>query len=138
MPTTATRFVVPLTDDEISTLETIWQESDTHRERTRALAILLSHRQFSIEQMAQICSVHRDTIGRWLDAWEQDRQEGLQDAPRSGAPRRFDPQEEERILELLNDYPNQPQTVISLIWEETGKPLTPDILSRLANERGYT
>ena len=138
MPQAATRFIGPLTEDQVTTLETLWQEAGTHRERTRALAILLSHRQFSIEQIAQICSVHRDTIGRWLDAWEQDRQEGLKDAPRPGAPRRFDPQEEERILELLKEYPNQPQTVISLIGEETGKQLTGDILSRLANEHGYT
>lgn len=138
MPITATRFIGPLTEEEISILETIWQESDTHRKRTRALAILLSHRQFSIEQIAQICSVHRETVGRWMEAWEQNRQEGLQDAPRSGAPRRFDPSEEEWILELLKEYPNQPQTVISLIWEETGKQLTSDILSRLAHEHGYT
>ena len=138
MPQSATRFIVPLTEDQIQTLETLWQEADTHRERTRALAILLSHRQFSIDQMAQICSVHRDTIGRWLDAWEEDRQEGLKDAPRSGAPRRFEPQEEQRILELLGEYPNQPQTVISLIGEETGKQLTHDILSRLAHEHGYS
>lgn len=138
MPQSATRFISHLTEDQVQTLETLWQEADTHRERTRALAILLSHRRFSIDQMAQICSVHRDTIGRWLDAWGQDHQDGLQDAPRSGAPRRFEPQEEQRILELLEEYPNQPQTVISLIGEETGKQLTRDILSRLANEHGYT
>lgn len=138
MPIAPTRFIDSLTQTEIATLESIWQESDNHRERTRALAILLSHRRFSIEQIAEICSVHRDTVGRWLDAWEEDQQDGLSDAPRCGAPRRFEPHEEQRILELLNESPNQPQKVISMIGEETEKQLTNDILRRLAQDQGYT
>lgn len=134
----SSRFVEPLTQEDICSLQTLWKESDNHRRRTRALAILLSHRNYSINQIADICEVQRDTVRRWIDAWEEDHLQGLEDARRCGAPRRFEPSEEAQILEYLGEYPNQPKTVQAIVQEETGKILTDDILYRLAHQHGYT
>lgn len=131
MPT-PTRYVTPLTRDQIDSLEHHWKNAQGHRPRNRAQALLLSNKGYGIDQIADVCSVTRDTVARWLDAWEEKQEQGLQDAPRSGAPRRFDPHEEARIFELLETYPHQPRKIQALVWEETGKELTDDILGRMA------
>ena len=73
-----------------------------------------------------------------MDAWEEEQEQGLEDAPRCGAPRRFTPEEEERILELMTKHPHQPKQVKAAIHSETGKELTDDILRRLAAENNFT
>lgn len=133
-----TRFIPSLTEQDKQSLQTIWKESDSHRQRTRAQAILLSDQGFAIDQIAQICDVQRDTVAGWFDAFEQEYLQGLVDAPRPGAPRRFTPQEEARILDLLDETPHQVRTVKAQIQKETGKVLTDDILSRITQEHGYT
>jgi hypothetical protein len=42
-------------------------------------------------QVAQELHCNRHTVGRWRSRYLQDGLRGLQDAPRSGRPRRFSP-----------------------------------------------
>lgn len=79
--------------------------SPSFRTRQRAHAVLLSARGYRIGQLTDIFEVDRDTIARWLDRWERD--EGLDDAPRSGRPRVTTPEQQAALLEQLHADPKQ-------------------------------
>ncbi len=54
------RFV-KLTQEQQEQVEKLYRESDNHRERQRAQALLLSNRGYRMEQLAELFSVDRDT-----------------------------------------------------------------------------
>lgn len=87
------RFVTSLTEQEQAELRFLVHDSTNHRERIRAQAILWSHKGYKIKQIAELCEVDRDTVSRLLNRWEEDKQQGLQDAPRSGRPAVLSPGE---------------------------------------------
>lgn len=82
------RFV-SLTQKQVDQLTQLYKNSPDHRERQRAHALLLSQRNFSIPDLADLFMVDRDTIGRWMDRWQDWLSQTqpaltLQDQPRSG------------------------------------------------------
>lgn len=93
------RFI-KLTPDQQHQVERLYRESDNHRERVRAQALLVSHQGQRTGQLAELFSVDRDTVSGWLSKWEkqqaQQKQNGqkeghtqrihLRDAARSGRP----------------------------------------------------
>ena len=82
------RFV-KLTQAQQAQLEKLYRESNNHRERQRAQALLLSNRGYQMEQLAELFLVDRDTISNWFNSWQDQLEKeaiGLQDAPRSGRP----------------------------------------------------
>lgn len=83
---TATKFVASLTDDQRLQLNQIYKTDPQWRRRQRAHAVLLSDKQFAVNQLADIFEVDRDTVGLWLDWWAAYEFEGLADDPRAGRP----------------------------------------------------
>ena len=75
---------IRLSDEEKLHLEAIEKQGKTQRERSRAQAILLSHRGYAMDQLADICDCNRDTINRWFGFWEQRKK--VSDQARSGRP----------------------------------------------------
>lgn len=80
---------VSLTTDQINQLTQLYKTSPDHRERQRAQALLLSQRNYSVPDLADLFEVDRDTIGRWMDRWQDWLNQpqpdlSLQDQPRSG------------------------------------------------------
>jgi len=98
------RYVRPLTSEEHQALhDFMW--SSPWRIARRALAILLSAQKFTIEQLTTICGVNERTIRNWLDAYEATGVAGLQEAERSGRPRRTTTQQDEHIAHLVEKDP---------------------------------
>lgn len=54
------RFV-KLTQEQVDQLAQLYRESGNHRERQRAQALLLSNRGYTMEQLAELFVVDRDT-----------------------------------------------------------------------------
>jgi len=81
------KFINSLDENLIKYLNDLIKNSPTHRIRIRAHAVLLSYKKYSIDAIADIFEVHRDTISRWLDSWHDNGISGLQDAPKPGRPR---------------------------------------------------
>ena len=54
-----------------------------------------------MDQLAAVLSVDRDTVSRWLAAWQEQGLEGLADAPRSGRPPKIDAAVEEALRQIL-------------------------------------
>jgi transposase len=86
------RYVKPLTQEEITLLETHYKTSAHHRERERCKALLLSNEKNNIRTLAAYFSLDPDTIHNWITRWEnplpteKSPLERLKDAFRSGRP----------------------------------------------------
>src|SRR5215468_3897829 len=81
---TPTKFVKPLTTEQREQLSAIMKSAAPQRTRMRAHAVLLSERRYSLDQIADIYQVDRDRVSQWLEWWEAEQVEGLDDEPRSG------------------------------------------------------
>lgn len=80
---------ISLTIQEQEALKQIADHSYDRRERIRAHSLLLSHKGYYVEQLADIFFVDRDTVARWLDRWQQSKFDSLKDGQRSGRPGRL-------------------------------------------------
>ena len=70
---------VQLTTKQSQQLTQLYKTSQDHRERQRAHALLLSQRNYTIPDLADLFEVDRDTISHWMDRW----QEWLTDSPKT-------------------------------------------------------
>ena len=132
----ATKFVSALSPDQIQHLEDLAKRDSVRRVRMRAHSILLSSRGSSMDEIARIYQVHRDTVSSWIDNFEHLGVDGLRDKPRSGGPPKLNEQEKEVAKELLKTYPNAPKRVLALLSEKTGKTLSRSSLRRIAKGAG--
>ena len=94
------RYIASLSQEEIQQLQTILHNSEKHRERMRAHAILLSHKGYKLKIIADICQVDRDTISQWFTRWEQHKLASLPDAARSGRPSQLNEQEKKAFWSM--------------------------------------
>lgn len=83
------RFI-KLTLDEAVVLKERMLESENYREISRCRAMMLSHKGYTINDLADIFDVDRDTISSWFDNYESQGIKGLQDHARSGRPPKLD------------------------------------------------
>lgn len=112
------------------------QTHPNHRVRMRAHAVLLSDRRYSIDQIADIFEVDRDTVRAWLARWDDDDTDGLEDDPRAGRPATLTTEEKEAALKLALKEPRAPHHHLSEISQETGKAISRATLKRLLKSTG--
>ena len=132
----ATKFVSPLSEEQRQLLEHLSQEDPSKRIRLRAQGILLSADGSTIDDIARIHHVHRDTVSSWLDRWEEFGVDGLRDNPRRGGPHKLSEEEKQVAKELLESNPNDPREILALLREKTGKKISYSTLRRLSIEMG--
>lgn len=130
----ADRFVKSLTHKEKLELEEFWRSGASHRLRTRAHAILLSDQKRAVGDIAEVFQVTTQTVYAWLERWESHGD--LEDAPRSGAPPKLNPDEENMAVKELQKSPHNPREVLERVNAKTGKQISVDILRRLARKCG--
>ncbi len=129
------RFVAPLDPQTVHRLKNTMRTSPVFRVRQRAHAILLSAKAYRIDQLIDIFEVDRDTITRWLDRWDEDRFEGLEDAPRSGRPHSIPVEEEPSVLKQVEDNPRQLKAVVARLEDRFSVSLA--TIKRLLKRHGY-
>lgn len=130
------RFVAPLDPQTEARLKHIQRTSPVFRTRQRAHAILLSAKAYRINQLVDSFEVDRDTITRWLNRWDKDQFDGLDDASRSGRPRSIRAQEEPSVLKQVEADPRRLKAVIARLEERFSVSI--DTIKRLLKRRGYT
>ena len=82
---------VQLTSQQEQQLNQLYKTSQHHRERQRAHALLSSHRNYTIPDLADLFVVDRDTVVRWMERWQDwltntENPLTLQDQARAGRP----------------------------------------------------
>ncbi len=96
------RFITPVDKATEKYLTDILKRGKKFRLRMRAHAILLSSKKYSIDAIADIYDVHRDTVSRWINNWEEKGIEGLEDRPKPGRPRKYATTEKQNYISLSN------------------------------------
>ena len=125
------KFVSPLSEQTIAELEQRMKQDPSARVRMRAHSILLSNRKMAIDVIAAFYDMSRDTVSGWIDRWEKDGFKGLQDRPRSGAPRIIGETERELVRRLVRRYPHSSRTVINKFAALTGKTISETTMRRI-------
>jgi len=98
--------VPPLTKEQLSELEELYQKTKTPRYRTRAQMILLSaEKGLKAEEIAQIVRESHLSILRWLKRYIAEGLEGLMDNPRSGRSITVTEDYRKRLLEIVRRRP---------------------------------
>lgn len=97
---------IVLTPEERATLEQ-WVRAPTTEQRLaqRARYILAAAEGEATTAIAERMGVRPATVSKWRTRFAEERTEGLQDIPRSGAPATYGPETEEQILGLLDEDP---------------------------------
>lgn len=98
--------IIKLSDEERKTLFT-WLRSGTteHRLTERAKIILAAAEGQTTRTIAETLKTRPARVSKWRTRFAHNGVEGLQDAPRRGAPIRYDKNTERRILEVLDEPP---------------------------------
>jgi transposase len=133
-----TKFVTPLTDEQRAQLHEIMKSNAAQRTRMRAHAILLSDRRYSIDQIADIYQVDRDRVSDWIDRWERDHFDGLDDDPRSGRPPKLTEIEQKKGIEISTKEPRSLRQGLVELAAQIGKTISLDTFKRLLKANDYT
>ena len=99
--------------------------------RERAHAILLSSRQYPMQQIAEILGVHYQTVSHWINDWDDYGIRGLYKKHDGGRPPIYTPEEEQQIKELVAREPRRLSYVRAKMEEQTGKKSSKATLSRI-------
>ena len=102
---------VSLTSDDHARLESLVRAHSTPQAlalRCRLLLRIAAPDQPSNVQVATEMDCERHTVGRWRQRYLAHGLTGLQDAPRSGRPRRFSPLGARRYPVARDEYPGRP------------------------------
>lgn len=130
------RFVAPLSEPVKETLNELFKNHPAHQTRIRGHMILLSAEHFTIEEIARIYQVQRETVSGCFNNWESKGIVGLFDNPKSGRPRILSLQEEKQALALLKEDPRSSKQAQSRLEMETNKQISGWTFKRIAQRSG--
>ena len=128
------KFVAPLTETEKKMLGDYFNDDPSPQVRKRAHSILLSDRGYSLDEIAHLYQVDRDTVCRWFDRWQEDGGAGLSDRPRSGCPPKLLAEEEEIAVASLQEEPRSIKKAQEKVYQETGKTVSQWTIKRIARK----
>lgn len=126
------KFVAELSENEKITLTEAYHNHSSRRVRQRAHAILLSDKQYGLDQLCHLLGVRQyRTISQWLDNWSAFGIAGLSDKARSGRPPIFNEQEATQLIEYIKNDPKRLKEAAARLQEETHKEASHDTFKRL-------
>jgi transposase len=128
------RYVSPLTDKQRERLENTMKHDASPRARARAHSILLSAQGRTINDIAMISQVDRDTVSTWIKKWAPQGEGSLHDQPRSGRPPKLTPAEQALAQTYLKEEPRALKRVVERLANKTETRLSISSLKRLAKK----
>ena len=134
---TPTKFVNKLGAEQREALRQL-MKTGNEQARRRAHAVLLNARGYSVDQIADIYEVDRDTVSNWLDRWEDEGTEGLQDQEGRGRKPTLNEKEQKQAINIVEKDPRSAKRSLSKIEEKTGKKISLDTLKRILKKGGKT
>jgi transposase len=125
------KYVKPLSNNEIETLEQMHRYHPARRPRMRAHSLLLSHQGASIPRIARIYQVDRRSVSCWIDRWHTQGLVGLYDQPGAGRRPILSAAEQQQVQQYLQQYPKDLKRVVHEIEQETSKRVITKTIKRL-------
>jgi transposase len=99
------KYVAPLTEVEIQTLQEMHRYHPSRRARMRAHSLLLSHPGVSMPHMARIDEVDYRSVSSWIDQWQTKGLVGFYDQPGAGRRPTLNLDEQHKVQEYLQESP---------------------------------
>ena len=127
------KFIEALSDKDYQKLLENYQTATNFRVRNRSQAILLSFQKYPVDEIAQICRVHRTTICIWIDIWNAHQR--LEDKERSGRPPTLNLEEQAKAIEIGLKNPKFPHRQLGEIERTTGKEISQATLKRMLKKK---
>ena len=124
------KYINPLSDAEIETLQQMHAHHPSRRARMRAHSLLLSHQRYSIPHIARIYQVDARRVSAWMERWQAWGVVGLYDRPRSGRPTSFTAEEQQKVYEYLEASPKDVKKVVEAMEQKTGKRVSTKTIKR--------
>jgi transposase len=128
---TPMKYIAPLRDDEIQTLQDMHRYHAARRARMRAHSLLLSHQGFSIPHIAHFYQVDRRSVSTWIDRWQTMGLAGLYDQPGSGRRPLLNNEEQQKVYDYLHQYPKDIKKVVQAVEQATTKRVSTKTIKRL-------
>jgi transposase len=96
----------PLDAESVAELDHLYRTAPNMKVRTRAQMVLLSGEQGMIaHEIAAIVRKGEQTVRRWLKRYMAEGINGLEDAPRCGAPGKVTPAYQKRLVTTVRQRP---------------------------------
>ena len=124
------KFVRLLSEAEQQELQETYQNHSSFKVRQRAQAILLSHQGYTINQLQAIFQINRDYISLWIDRYNRQGIQGLEDSPRSGRPVINTADEIEIFKAKIQEEPRQIKQAQAFLEAQTNKKSCLETLKR--------
>ena len=131
-------YVDPLTDSETNSLQEITKKSLSACTRIRATAVLLSDKKMSLQSIAGVSGVCRQTASIWLTNWKERGLEGLVDNPRSGRPPELSSVQKTEVIEMIEKSPRSLKQVLAEIESRWNIRLSKSTLKRLCKKAKFS
>ena len=128
-------YVPPLTESETNSLQEVIRKHLSASTRIRATAILLSNQRMSLQGIASVSAVCRQTASIWLTNWKEQGLDGLIDKPRSGRPSELSVVQETEVIEMVEKTPRSLKQVLAEIEKRWNIRLSKSTLKRLCKKR---
>lgn len=96
----------------------------SHRARMRAHGLLLSSEGITINAIAKIDHVDRETVSPWIKQWEKHGAKSWHDQPRSGRPTTLNAPEKELAQQYIQEEPRSLKNVVERLAQKTAKRLS--------------
>lgn len=125
------KFVHPLSEIAKQELHEVYQNHPNFRVRQRAHAMLLSHQGYTINQMQAIFQINRDYISLWIDRFNAQGIDGLEDLPRSGRPPIYTADEVDIFKAKIAQEPRQIKQAQAFLETQTEKKSCLETLKRI-------
>ena len=129
------KFIETLSAENYDKLVEYHQKGTNARVRRRAHAILLSFQKRSVDEIAAIYQVHRNTVSRWIGRWNERGLETLPDVKQAGRPPILTPAEQAKAVETAMRNPKFPHRQLEEILAETGKEISSWTLKRILKKK---
>jgi len=127
---TPTRFVNELSEEQREELRELMKTAN-EQVRRRAHAVLLNSRGYSVDRIADIYEVDRDTVSHWLEHWEDDGTTGLHDQAGRGRKPTLNEKEQKQAIKIVEKDPRSSKRSLTKIEEKTGKKISRETLKRI-------
>jgi transposase len=124
-------FISKMTEAETITLQQMERYHPLVWTRIRANALLQSNEYLTLQLIADIHGVCRQTVSSWLHAWEEQGLCGLIDKSRSGRIPLIPNEAEQKILKIIENSPRSLKRVLDDISDQLGITITLSTLKRL-------
>ncbi|KXB08733.1 hypothetical protein AKJ56_00535 [candidate division MSBL1 archaeon SCGC-AAA382N08] len=133
-------------DVDVESLKELRGKMDDPKVRDRITAVIMEVKGYKRGEMADLLSVHRETVRLWIKRFDESGVEGLWDEERPGRPSKISGSEKERLREDLKGSPKDfgyesevwsTKMVLDHLREEYGVEYHPRYIQRFLRSLGF-